>query len=235
MNIGGNIGAALGSKKERRAYDDAQKLMKTLGKEAQVTQDKIDPWNKYRSGYADQLHGILQGTEDWKTDPGYQFRMQESQQAVERSAMAKGYGMSGNLAAAVQQRSQDVASAEYGNIISRLTGLSAATPENAMAGGAAYGNIKTAAITGQAQARIGEGAAAARGTTAWGNAVSNTAKLIASIFTGGGMGAGQAMGGEDQSVQYNSGGGQNSLTSGGSGWGDGTGYSSNDLTKFFGS
>lgn len=179
-NIGGNIGAMKGSKIEARGYGKASKILERLKTEAQTTQNKIDPWNQYRANYASQLNAILQGQQDWTADPGYQFRQQESQRAVERSALAQGYGRSGNAMAALQQRSQDIASAEYGNIINRLIGLSAATPENAIAGGQAYGSMMQAAIEGQASMQIGRSAAKGRQAAFRGEAIHGLAEVIMS-------------------------------------------------------
>lgn len=227
-NIGGSIGAMKGSRREARGYAQASTILDSLKTEAQTTQNKIDPWNKYRAGYADQLNAILSGQQDWNTDPGYQFRQQESQRAIERGAMSKGYGMSGNMQAALQQRSQDIASSEYNNIINRLIGLSAATPENAIAGGQAYGNMMQTAITGQAEAAIGKQFAKGRELAYRGEAIHGLAEVI--------MSQGQATTkGGSTGYQSGGGGGQNSLTSGGNGWGNGTGYSMNDLSSFFGS
>ena len=47
-------------------------------------------------------------------DPGYQFRQDESARAVQASAAAKGNSLGGGALKALQQRSQDVASSEFG-------------------------------------------------------------------------------------------------------------------------
>jgi hypothetical protein len=52
-------------------------------------------------------------------DPGYGFRQQQGQQAIENSAMARGGLMSGNTIKASQQFGQDLASQEYGNAYNR--------------------------------------------------------------------------------------------------------------------
>lgn len=161
--------AAAGYFGSQKSAGGAMSGAKTMGKiipYAHEAQDSIDPWNKYRAGYATQLNDILSGKQDWKQDPGYAFRMQEGTKAVERSGFSKGYGMSGNLGAALQQRGQDIASQEYGNIINRLTNLAGATPQNAIAGGQQFGNMVTTALTGVAQGQAAAGAAQGAGTSA---------------------------------------------------------------------
>lgn len=55
-------------------------------------------------------------------DPGYQFRLQQGQQALERSASARGTQLSGGQMKAVQGYGQDYASQEYQNAYNRLLG-----------------------------------------------------------------------------------------------------------------
>ncbi len=79
---------------------------------------------------------------EWQTDPGYQFRLEEANREVERAAGARGYNSSGNIMAAITQRTQDVASSEYKNIIDRLMTISGASSPQLMASsGEAYGNM----------------------------------------------------------------------------------------------
>jgi hypothetical protein len=57
-----------------------------------------------------------------QNDPGYQFRLQQGQQALERSAAARGGLLSGGTGKALQQYGQDYASNEYGNVYNRALG-----------------------------------------------------------------------------------------------------------------
>lgn len=57
------------------------------------------------------------------SDPGYQFRMDQGQKAIERSAAARGGLFSGGTGKALQQYSQGLASQEYGNAFNRLASL----------------------------------------------------------------------------------------------------------------
>lgn len=55
-------------------------------------------------------------------DPGYQFRMQEGQKALERSAAARGTLLTGGMLKDLGQYSQGLASQEYGNAYARRLG-----------------------------------------------------------------------------------------------------------------
>jgi hypothetical protein len=60
------------------------------------------------------------------TNPAYQFRQQEAQKALERSAAARGGLLSGQFAKALQERSQGLASQEFENAYNRLAGITQA-------------------------------------------------------------------------------------------------------------
>lgn len=57
---------------------------------------------------------------DFQTDPGYQFRMNEANKAIERSAAARGGLNSGRTMKELTRYSQDVASDEYQNAYNRF-------------------------------------------------------------------------------------------------------------------
>lgn len=54
-----------------------------------------------------------------QNDPGYKFRLQQGQQALENSAAARGGLLSGNTAKAITDYSQNYASNEYSNVYGR--------------------------------------------------------------------------------------------------------------------
>ena len=154
--IGGLAGGFSGGrakKKKKKAARKAAEAQRQYGlalqKLAPEVQGKVDPFNPYRAEIAKKLSDIVAGRADWTADPGYQFRLKEANREVERAAAARGYNMSGNVMTALQQRSQDIASAEYQNVIARLTELGGATAQNAIAGGEAYGNIMGAGLGAQ--------------------------------------------------------------------------------------
>lgn len=70
-------------------------------------------------------YGFLQkrfNNAEFEKDPGYQFRMDEGNRAVEGGAAARGGLLSGAAAKAMQKYSQGFASNEYGNAYNRFTG-----------------------------------------------------------------------------------------------------------------
>lgn len=75
-------------------------------------------------GYGSLLQGFNQpfvaptaATE--QNDPGYQFRLQQGQQALQNSAAAQGGLLSGNTGQALEQYAQNYASNEYSNVYNR--------------------------------------------------------------------------------------------------------------------
>lgn len=204
MGILSGRGAYEGSKRERKGYDDAKMHYAELKKDIKKATQHIDPWNKYRASYGDQLNRILQGEEDFTADPGYQFRVDEDARATERAAAARGGNISGNVLAELGNRRQQLASQEYGNIINRLIGLSAATPENAIAGGTFYGNAMMQRAQGMAEAEIGAGFAQSRGIAAGHAGIEDTAYSLMNYFIpGGNFGSG----GNNAMAKHGAGGG----------------------------
>jgi hypothetical protein len=132
-------------------------------------------------------------------DPGYQFRMQQGQQALERAEAAGGGVGSGGALKAAQQYGQDYASGEYGAAYGRFmanrqsnyanlanvagygeqanatltnagTGASANVSRTAMGGADAAGNYLTQGANASAAGMIG-------GANVWANNLSNLGNL----------------------------------------------------------
>jgi hypothetical protein len=119
---------------------------------------------------------------DFQQDPGYQFRQDEAQKALQRSALARGGMMGGGFAKALDARTQDLASQEYGNAFNRfnanrdslqnrLSGLAGigqnANSQVAQAGQNAANNTSEL-LTGIGNAQAGATMGAAN---TWGNAI----------------------------------------------------------------
>lgn len=76
-------------------------------------------------GQGGEGYGFLQqrfNNDVFEKDPGYQFRMDEGNRAIEGGAAARGGLLSGAAAKAMQKYSQGFASNEYGNAYNRFTG-----------------------------------------------------------------------------------------------------------------
>lgn len=114
------------------------------------------------------------GTEwSWQMDPGYQFRMDQGQAALDASAFARGDGYSGAAMQDALEYGQNFASNEWGNIFNRLMGVSGTGLSAASMGQAAGQNY----ANGASQAYSNLGNAQAAGTigagNAWGNALAD--------------------------------------------------------------
>ena len=109
------------------------------------------------------------GTENggFKATPGYDFRKSEGQSAIDNSAASRGGLFSGATLKAQQTFGDNIASAEYGNYINRLSGM--AGSGQAAAGNQANAGSNYAAGAGNAFAGIGNAQSA--GAIGVGNAL----------------------------------------------------------------
>ena len=126
----GVVGGALSSRSAARAQTDAanQANQTQLAMYEQQRAD-AEPWRQAGMTALGQLGtGTAAGGEfnrnfgmaDFQADPGYQFRQQQGQQALERSAAARGGLLNGGTLKALTRYGQDTASAEYGNAYNRF-------------------------------------------------------------------------------------------------------------------
>jgi hypothetical protein len=122
--VGGILGAG--------AADDASDAQANAHRDAIAMQEKMynqqradhQPW---RESGVRALSGMENAdfqrdftAQDFQQDPGYNFRMQEGQKALERSAAARGGLQSGGMMKALSRYGQDVASNEYQNAYNRF-------------------------------------------------------------------------------------------------------------------
>jgi hypothetical protein len=108
---------------------------------------------------------------DFKTDPGYGFRMSEGLKALDRSAASRGGLLSGATLKGAERFGQDIASNEYNNAYNRYIG-NQATRRNALAGLAGFAPPASAAIQS--------------GDTAYGSNAANLASNTANAMAGAG-------------------------------------------------
>lgn len=126
---------------------------------------------------------------DFRQDPGYQFRMQQGQQALERSAAARGGALGGATLKAISRYGQDYGSQEYSNAYNRFNN-DRTTRFNRLATVAGIGqtaNNTTAQLGAQTAANIGQntlaaGNAAAAGQVGAANAWTNTAQTLGNYY-----------------------------------------------------
>lgn len=135
--------------------DETYHYMKKGDKMFRVRQESDDTWSEYKPETGAKVapiptegYGDVSKPYDWKTSPGYQFRLEEGQKAVERGAAARSGLLSGRTGKALERYGQDVATLEYDKILNRLGGV---VDVGARAAGAGAGQ---AIQTGQTQAGV---------------------------------------------------------------------------------
>lgn len=109
------------------------------------------------------------GYSGFEASPGYQFRLDQGNQAIQRSAAARGLLQSGGTVKAIDRYSQGIASDEYNNFYNRLAAL-AGVGQSATSGTAAAG---TASANGQSNAAMAAGDARASSYLTTGSAINN--------------------------------------------------------------
>lgn len=126
---------------------------------------------------------------DFKADPGYEFRFNEGNRALERSAAARGGLLSGGYGRTAIRYAQDYASNEYKNVFDRIAAIagygSKATSDSATT------IVNTGANTGAALINAGE--ARASGYIAQGNAFSGALNQIGTAYGYGLLGKGSGV------------------------------------------
>jgi hypothetical protein len=126
---------------------------------------------------------------DYQADPGYAFRLSEGQQALDRSAAARGGLISGGALKAATRYGQDMGSQEYQNAFNRyqtnrsnqlqpLGNLMASGQSAASNQGTAAGNYGTNA----GQMYMASGQANAAGQLGMGNTINNALGTAASSY-----------------------------------------------------
>jgi hypothetical protein len=178
------VGAAIQS-------DAASKAARSQGnaaRDANATQLAIynqqradnEPFRQAGIGALDELKNNT-FMNNWQQDPGYQFRMQEGQKALEAAAAARGLNNSGSTLKALTRYGQDYSTGEYNNIYNRnmsrinsLLGLGSSANAQNNQNSTNYGNNvssnQIAAGNAQAAGQIAQG-------NAWGGALQNGANL----------------------------------------------------------
>lgn len=211
--VGGLVSGAIGSKGARDAagqqIDAGNQARGQTWEQFQQAQQGYNPWVQGGQMAAGDLQKLLaeggalrQGfTFDPNSDPGYQFRLQQGQQALERSAAARGMNLSGAALKGANQYAQGLASQEYNNaygrwandqqnLYNRLMGLSqqGLGAQNSVNDWRRWATGQTGdIILGQGQAK----AAGTMGSTnAWIKANDQAADAWSQYMSGGGGGFG---------------------------------------------
>lgn len=121
---------------------------------------------------------------DWQTDPGYEFRLNEGQRAMERSFNAISGTKSGAYDKALIEHGQGFASNEFANVFSRLSTIAgygpAASPQGAPGDGGIsnFGNQNIQAFDGISSAGAARGQGQVGSANAWASAINQGAQGI---------------------------------------------------------
>lgn len=174
--VGASLGSGFDSRNAASQAADAQTQAAQAANNTQLEmfyQNRADqePWRQAGQNALTRLGGMyrLPGYEayDFTADPGYQFRLDEGEKAINRSAGARGLLQSGRTVKDLIRFNQGMASQEYGNVTNRLAALSGVGQTSAQA----MGNQAT--LTGQSIGNniLGAGNARASGYVGGANAL----------------------------------------------------------------
>jgi len=95
--------------------------------------EDLEPWREAGTESVNRLIEMQRtGPGEFEASPGYQFRLDEGQKMMERSAASKGRLLSGGSLKAAHRYGQDYATNEYDNFLRRY--YDRLRPEQAMAG-----------------------------------------------------------------------------------------------------
>lgn len=157
-DVTGLVGAMIGANASKRAAKTQAKSAKNANKLIwdmyQQSRDDSMPWlttgkdalgklSDLTKDGSDYMRGF--NLSDFQADPGYQFRMDEGQKALERSAAANGNLNSGATLKALSRYGQDYASNEYNNAYNRWNN-DHATTWNRLSSLAGMGQTQSAQI-----------------------------------------------------------------------------------------
>ena len=171
--IGGTFDEISGKNAHNQAMD-AQKngvlqANNMLTTELANQQALLQPWQQNGQNALSTLAGgqssIMQ---NWQQDPGYQFRLQQGQNAINNGMAARGMANSGAALKALTNYNQNAASAEYDKVynrtnsnLSQLAGYGNAATNSLVNASANYGNTVSGNYTGlgnaQAASSIAQG------------------------------------------------------------------------------
>jgi len=198
---GGSIfGGLISGRMQSRAQD---KAAKSYGKSANAqtqaimemyyqTREDLEPYMKMGGkGLQDYYNLLTKGPGEFKFEetPGYQFRLEEGEKAIDRSATARGQFFSGKRGKALTEYAQDYATnaynSEYDKFMNRYYKKLDAYGNLMNVGEAAAARVGAAGQTAVGQsANVQMGAAGGRASSylnkgdIWGNFATNTAGTL---------------------------------------------------------
>ena len=128
LSIGGQpmkLGSLLSAGGDVYGYmqgkDDLDDIQNTLMQQSQAAQAQLNPYAQAGQTALGNLQAP--SMEALQNDPGYQFQLQEGNQALERSLAAQGMGQSGAAMKAAQRYGQGLASQSYNDYFNRQNSI----------------------------------------------------------------------------------------------------------------
>lgn len=146
------------------------------------------PWLAAGQNALGGIQSLMSDPSSISQSPAYQFRMQQGQQALERSAAARGGLAGGGFMKGLDRYSQGLASDEYGNQFGRLAqlaGMGQSSAQNLGGIGSNFANSMSSLYGAQGNAQ-------AAGTMAVGNGIAGAVRSVGNLATlgmGGGFSA----------------------------------------------
>lgn len=134
--------------------DDIEEIQRMLAQQSGAAQAQLQPYSQAGQQALSNLQAPSQ--EALENDPGYQFRLQQGQQALERSLAARGLGQSGAALKAAQEYGQGLADQTYNDFFNRQSQIAAQGLGAAGGLGSLYtnlGNVQAAAMLEQMNQR----------------------------------------------------------------------------------
>lgn len=129
------------------------------------------------TGYPVENPGGVEGGYNFQTDPGYQFRFEEGQRALDRGAAASGGLLSGGYGRKAIRYGQNFASNEYANVYNRISNIAGLgqvaagqSGQAALYGGAQMGGAASDRSLSTAYGQQGQ-------ANAWGSAIDQIGQL----------------------------------------------------------
>lgn len=132
------LGGVLGGKGAKKAA----KAEVQMGREALALQEKmfeegrsdLAPWREAGGKAIGQGFGMLQPGYDYKTSPGFQFRLDEGLRGVENSAAAKGLLQSGGTLKGIDRYAEGLAASDFNDQFNRVMSVASGGQQAATSG-----------------------------------------------------------------------------------------------------
>lgn len=181
LSVLGGLFGGKGAKKAANAQvQGAQLGINEIGRQFDLARADQAPWQQAGAGAIGQLSDMLKPGYDHTTSPGYQFRFNEGQRAVESGGAARGMLMSGGTLKDLTRFGQGVASDDFNQQFNRVASVAAGGQQANQSLGALGAN----AASGMANLYNQQGQARASGYAGQNQAMQGTLGNLAYLFGG---------------------------------------------------